>query len=187
MKYIYTLILFTIALNGYSQEPDEFFKTDSTIDFENECIRSTPEPLVDKHQFPDATFRLENEVGFETVVISDTETLILKNTGCESYVLVLRFEVPSQERKTDDVTFWYKRLVKLVSEVSGYIDSPVNLKEANGKLINYIDDYDNQPLKLGQYITIYDGDIPEVMAFQKIKNIGEDKVALELSIWVGPL
>ena len=187
MKHFYTLILFCITILGYSQDKDEFYDTDSSVDFENDCVRGIPEPVFDKSIFPNSTFKLENSVGFETVDISDTERLILKNTGCESYINVLRFEIPLQDKKVDDVTFWYKRLVKLISLVQDGIDSPIDIKEANIKLVNYIDNYDNQPVKLGEFITISDNDIPTMMSFDNIKDIGDNRIALEISIWIGPL
>ena len=187
MKHRLILILLCISLIGYSQGKDDFYITDASIDFEKDCVRSIPEPVVDQSVFPNSTFRLENSVGFETVNISETERLIIKNTGCESYAFLLRFEIPQLDKKIDDVNYWYKRLVKLLSAVQEGIDSPIDIYEATIKLVNYIDNYDNHPVKLGTYITIRDSEIPEMMCFDAVKELGKNRVALEISIWMGPL
>ena len=113
--------------------------------------------------------------------------MILKNTGCEFYVHVFRFEIPSQNKSIDDVTYWYKRLVKLLSQIEDGVDSPINIQKAKITLVNHIDQYANHPVKLGTYMTIEEGDVATMMVFEKIRDIGDNKIAIELNIWIGPL
>jgi hypothetical protein len=181
-------VIFLSAALFYTngQEQDDFYHTDP-IDFQNECVRQVPEPLVDKTKFPNSTFRLENFVGFETVDLSIDEKLIIKNTGCESYTLVLRFEVPSGDKTPEDVIFWYDKLIGLIESTGDFINSPLNIKEANLELFNLINSYIDQPLALADYIYVDDSGIPKTVSFDKIINIGSGKTALEFSIRYGPL
>jgi hypothetical protein len=186
IKVIAQLLLFGNLVYVNAQQEDDFYHTDP-IDFHNECVRQIPEPLVDTTKFPDAAFRMENFVGFETADLSDTEKLIIKNTGCESYTLVLRFEVPAQEKTPDDVIFWYDRLVGLIEETGDYINSPINIKEANLELFNHINNFIDQPVQLEDYFLLEDLGIPKTISFDKILDIGSGKIALEFCIRIGPL
>jgi len=187
MRYFLLLCLLLIKYqNCYSQNLDDFYFTDS-IDFENECVRAIPEPILDTLIFPNSEFMLINYVGFEKVNLKNGDTLIIRNCGCETYSLVFRFEIGRDDTRIDNYDRWYRVLVKQLSMIENAVKSPINIEEAKFTLINYIDNYNNQPLKIGEIISIEDGTIPEMMRFDKVLPLDNDRVGLELSVWIGPL
>ena len=169
-------------------QKDDFFDTDSIIDFEEHCVRSVPEPVLESSKFSDYKFELRNNVGFEQVLLLNGDKLIIKNCGCEYYTLVFRLEVTKpQDQKNESVERWYKEIPKRLAMIEDLSDSPFDLNKAKLLLINYIDSYNNHPLKYKHEIVIEAGEMPTKMSLDYVRILNDKTVALELSIWIGPL
>ncbi len=173
------------SLFSQSADVDIFFKT-NPIDFENQCVRGEPESIINQDKFR-TEFRIENHVGFEKLILDSVTTLIIKNHGCESYSLTFRFEILEKNQKLDNIRFWYKRLVGLMTKIEDANQSPIDIFELIKALVKYIDVYSNEPLKLGHYLYISQGEIPNIVVFDQIKELENNKFVLEATTWIGPL
>jgi hypothetical protein len=60
----------------------------------NNCVRGQAEPVVKKLVYPNSQFQLQADslTAIEIVNFSNGDKLIIRNWGCESYILTFRFE-----------------------------------------------------------------------------------------------
>jgi hypothetical protein len=160
------------------------------VDFN--CTRGKAEPIVKKSVFLNSNFELQSDslAGVETVFFDNNEKLIIKNWGCEYFVLTFRFETFRFQKDTSNLDFWYRRAVTMMSEISGGIEAPIDIEKGLRHLTNYIDTNQyTEPsvLKLGEEIDYGDSEIRAFISVDKIEKLAESLFAIEVSFVVGPL
>ena len=164
----------------------------SESDPDNECTRGAAEPIIKKSVFPKTKFKLQSDkfTGIETVDFDNGDKLIIKNWGCESYVLTFRFETSRFEDKTTDIPFSFNMAVLLVSELYEGLDAPIDIKKGVQAIVKYVDadqlnNYQN--LKFGEEIDFGGDDIRDFVTVDKIEKLKDKKYAIEISFTTGPL
>lgn len=157
-----------------------------------ECVRAEPEPIIKKEVFPKTTFRLEKNkefphqnLGYETVEFENGDKLLIENVGCENYTLIFHFETDRFTGKTDDVRFWYKTAAELIAQVNKGTNEPYLIKSGLKALNSYIKK--NEQLKFAEEIDFGGSEIREVVTFNEIKKLKNDKVEIIISFGAGPL
>ena len=159
---------------------------------DTDCTRGKAEPIIKKSVFPNTTFKIQPDklTGIEVVNLNNGDKLIIKNWGCEYYVLTFRFETSRFQEETTNLPFWFKKSVILLSEITSGIDSPINIKDGIEKLLIKIDDEQKnnyQNLTLEDEIDFGGEDIRDFITIDKIEKINDRKYAIEISFSKGPL
>jgi hypothetical protein len=174
-------------------QPD---KTLSKNDQSNtDCVRGAAEPIIDKKVYPKTKFVLQPDslTGIETVSFDNGDKLIIKNWGCEYYVLTFRFETSRFKQDTTNLEYWFRCAKRLVTEMFGGInamDNPIDIKMGVNYLSSYIDrdkknNYKN--LKIGEEIDFGDSEIRNFVTVDRIEKLTDKKYAIEISFTTGPL
>jgi len=159
---------------------------------DSNCIRGKAEPIIKKSVFPNTTFQIQPDklTAIETVNFDNGDKLIIKNWGCEYYVLTFRFETSRYQEDTANLSFWFKKSALLLNELTKGIDSPINIKSGIDKLVTKIDDdkkNNYQNLALGEEIDFGGDDIRDFLTIEKIEKLTDRKFAIEISFSTGPL
>jgi hypothetical protein len=117
-----------------------------------DCTRGVAQPIISKKVYPNTTFKLNKDklTSVETVIFKNGDKLIIKNEGCEYYVLKFRFETSRFQESTSDLAFWFKKSALLTSELYNGIIEANFIKRGIDKLI--LKTESNQNLKLGEEI-----------------------------------
>ena len=123
--------------------------------------------------------------GIETVNFENGDKLIIKNWGCEYYVLTFRFETSRFQQDTTDLKYWFKTATGLVTEIFDGVDSPIDIKKGITQLTNHIDSDKN--LKLGDEIDFGGNEIREFVSVDRIEKLTDKKYAVEISFATGSL
>ena len=91
------------------------------------CARGVAEPIIKKTIYPKTTFVLQPDsiTGIETVILDNGDKLIIKNWGCEYYVLTFRFETSRFLKDTTDLNFWFKSAGDLMRDILVGLQSPL--------------------------------------------------------------
>jgi hypothetical protein len=158
----------------------------------SDCTRGQAEPIIQKADYPNTTFVLQPDSvsAIETVLFDNGDKLIIRNWGCEYYVLTFRFETSRFQQDTTDVEYWFRAANKLMTGMLSGIDAPVNLKKGLNYLGSYIDrDQKNgyQNLKFGEEIDFGINEIRNIVAVEQVEKITDGRFAVTVSFSVGPL
>jgi len=159
---------------------------------DNDCTRGAAEPVIKKSVYPHATFTLLGDKvnGIETVTLNNGDVLTINNTGCESYVLRFRFETARFSEPVTDVPFWYKQAATLMTELLPALDVPIDIKEPVDKLVSHIDAQqatNDTNLKVGDEINYDTNGMPKSITLEKLEQLPGKKVAVTVTVIVGPL
>lgn len=162
------------------------------IQSNSNCIRGKAAPIIKKSVSMKTTFQLQPDslTAIETVYFINGDKLIIRNWGCEYYILTFRFETARFQSNPKDLQFWFKRAVLLVSELDKSLDAPIDVMMGINKLKKYIDgDQPNnyQNLKLGRQIDFGGNEIRNFVTIDKIEKLTDKKFAVEISLATGPL
>lgn len=156
------------------------------VDFAD-CPRSIPERIVKSSVEPQPTFELNKEksVGTETLQFQNGDRLVVKNWGCEYFVVTFRFETNRFQADTTDLTYWLDKSAVLMSEITEAVDAPLDfhggvtaIRKMNGPEIKY---------ELGQEIIYSDGEIRQFATLDRVQQIDDSRYAVEVSFALGPL
>jgi len=158
----------------------------------NDCIRGQAEPLIQKEDFPNATFVLQTDsiTAIETVTFDNGDKLIIRSWGCEYYVLTFRYETTKFQQDTTNLEYWFWSVCKLMTGILGGLDAPIDIKRGLFFLDSYIlrdkkNNYRN--LNLGEEIYFDGSDIRSFITVDSIEKITETKNAVTISFAIGPL
>lgn len=161
------------------------------------CPRGVAEPVLRKTVYPRSVFKLGNDgrSGTEAVTLSRGDSLIIKNGGCEYYVLTFRFVSSRYRHKTTDLKYWFRNAVDRMREILPGIKTPIDIQKGTAKLRSYVETQrKSHKVKLGEQI-IFGGDggdrnsndILQHVWVDRIQKLKGGRTALEISFSVGPL
>lgn len=155
-----------------------------TTDFN--CIRGEPEPSLDSTVFPNRQFLLiDRTSATEAVDLENGDKITIRHGGCEYFVQTYRFETSRFQADTTDILFWYKKTVKLLSEIEQADQSPIDIKAGLNAMVNYIDVYTEK--HLGDEIDFADSEIRQFVTLDRIEQLDRDRFAIETTFAIGPL
>lgn len=157
-----------------------------------DCIRGQAEPVIQKEDYPNTTFVLQPDSisAIETVVFNNGDRLIIRNWGCEYYVLTFRFETSKFQQDTANLEYWFKAARQLMTGMLSGLNMTIDFKRGIMFLGNYIEkdkenDYKN--LKLGDEIDFDGNEIRNFVRVDRIEKMTGEKYAVTLSFVLGPL
>lgn len=183
----------SVTLDGFYLTDKQNVKT-KQLKKNSDCVRGKAVPIVQKTFYPNTTFILQPDSisAIETVNFDNGDKLIIRNWGCEYYVLTFRFETSRFHQDTTNLEYWFKSADLLMREVSGGIKEGFSRQIENGlsKLNNYVaNDQPNnyKSLKLGKEIDFGGNDIRSFVTVDKIEKQTDKKYAVEISFTTGPL
>lgn len=158
----------------------------------NDCVRGQAEPVVQKADYPNTTFVLQPDsiTAIETVSFNNGDKLIIRNWGCEYYVLTFRFETSNYQSDTTDLPFWFRTANRLMTSMLGGLDAPIDIKRGLVMLESYIlrDEKSGfKNLQLGEEIDFGGTDIRSFVTLDRIEKIDDKKFGVTVSFATGPL
>ncbi len=152
---------------------------------EDECVRGLPESVVIKSKYPDATFKLVDRTGYETMKFENGDILEIENGGCEYYSIT--FSVRTSRIIADSVNFkeTCNQFSTLLDQIKPAVDCPLDLEKAS-EIIKKLKD-NQEGLNPGSEIVIEDGDIRQFANIQRVTKISDKESLFSISITIGPL
>lgn len=158
----------------------------------NDCVRGQAESIIQKEDYPNTTFVLQPDsiTAIETVAFDNSDKLIVRNWGCEYFVLTFRFETTKFQQDTTNLEFWFRSAGRLMTEMLGGLDAPIDIKRGLVFLDSYIlrdekNNYEN--LKLGEEIDFDGSEIRSFVTVDSIEKLIDNKNAVTISFATGPL
>jgi hypothetical protein len=109
------------------------------------CPRPTPIPIVKQKVFPNSHFvlkKFDNKgqiiyTGVEVVKLNNGDRLTITNSGCEFLTLNFRFETNRRPKHSQDPKYLYQRSARLMRQIVGGLNSPIDLQAGIVALENY--------------------------------------------------
>lgn len=161
---------------------------DNNFEPHNDCVRGQAEPIIKKDIFPNTTFVLQSDsiTAVETVMLENGDKLIIRNWGCEYYVLTFRFETSRLKADTSDMKYWYVNSVKLMNEVKHGIDAPIDIEKGIEALNKHISGnvFD---LQLHTQVDFGLNEVRNFVTLDSISKIDKNHFAITISFSIGPL
>lgn len=158
----------------------------------NDCVRGQAAPVIQKADYPNTIFLLQPDsiTAIETVTFDNGDKLIIRNWGCEYYVLTFRFETSKYQHDTTDLAFWFRSADGLMTSMLGGLDAPIDIKRGLVLLDSYIsrdekNGYKN--LQLGEEIDFGTNDIRSFLTVDRIEKINDKNFGVTISFTTGPL
>ena len=156
------------------------------------CVRDVPQPIIKKGEFSKTSFDLQKDkqIGIETTDFENGDKLIIKNWGCDYYVLTFRFETSRFQSELTNIPFWYKRAVTLLNEVNKKMDAPIDIIKGTERLMNQIEEevpngYQN--LLFDKELDFEEGAIRSFVSLDKVEQLTDNKFAISITFAKGPL
>jgi hypothetical protein len=178
-------------------DSDSLTNTDTTETLfkrekDSDCIRGKAEPVILKEEYPNTTFILQPDSlsAIETVTFDNGDKLIIRNWGCEYYVLTFRFETTKFQQDITNLEYWFKAAKTLMTNMLSGLDEPFHFKRGLVFLDSYIlRDQKNKfkNLKLGDEIEYNESKIRSYVTVDKIEKLTDKKYAVTISFATGPL
>ena len=75
--------------------------------------------------------------GIETVKLNNGDRLTITNSGCEFLTLNFRFETNRRPKNPQDPKYLYQRSARLMRQIVGGLNSPIDLQDGIIALENY--------------------------------------------------
>lgn len=181
----------SVSKDSLSLIASQNFETPNQIQNKN-CVRGKAKPIIDKTVYPKTAFVLQPDSlsGIETVTFDNGDKLIIKNWGCDYYVLTFRFETSRFQRDTTDLKYWFKTATGLVTEILDGVDAPIDIKKGITQLTNRIDRDQSanfKSLKLRDEIDFGGNEIRDFVSVDRIEKLTDKKYAVEISFATGSL
>lgn len=161
-------------------------------EIDNQCPRGRAEPIIKKERYPNTTFTLQSDslTAIETIVFDNGDELIIRNWGCDYYVLTFRFITSKYKNDTANLPYWYKSAGRLITEVLAGIDTPMDIKRGLVFLESYYlrdqkNDFKN--VKIGEEIDFDESEIRSYVTLERIEKLSENQFAVTVSYATGPL
>jgi hypothetical protein len=169
--------------NRIEPEPKE---KEPNQDFD--CVRGQAEPIVIKDIYPNTTFTLQPDslTAIETIELDNSEKVIIKNWGCEYYVLSFQFETSKYNTDTTAMKYWYVNSYKLMDEIKEGIDAPIDIEKGLQAFNDHIS-RNVFDLELETEIDYGENEIRNFVSLDNISKIENNRFAVTISFAVGPL
>ena len=160
----------------------------SVKDLRDDCVRGQAEPIIKKSVFPKTKFILQPDsiTAIETIDFDNGDKLIIKNWGCEYYVLTFRFETSRFKADTTAMKYWYVTAYKIMTEMKKGVDAPIDIEKGLQALNGYISK-NGFDLKLQTEINFGGDEIRDFVTVEQIEKLTDKKFALTISFTTGPL
>lgn len=157
-----------------------------------DCIRGQAEPIIQKQVYTNSTFVLQPDSisAIETVRFDNHDKLIIRNWGCEYYILTFRFETTKYQHDTTNLEYWFKAAHRLMTGMLEGLDAPIDIKRGLVYLeSNILRDEKNgyKNLHLGEEIDFGSNDIRSFVTVDRIEKMTDNKFAVTISFATGPL
>lgn len=156
-----------------------------------ECPRGAALPVIKKTVFPDARFALQADrtTGIETLTLASGDKVSVKQSGCEYYVLGVRFETSHFAADTTNLAYWGHASLELMHSLSKGLDCPLEISNALKKLSKKLDSGSTgqSGLQLGDEIDFGGPDPRQYLTLDRITQIDSQHYAIELSFSYGPI
>ena len=169
--------------NRIEPEPEE---KEPSQDFD--CVRGQAEPIVIKDIYPNNTFTVQPDslTAIETIELDNGDKVIIKNWGCEYYVLSFQFETSKYKADTTAMKYWYVNSCKLMDEIKEGIDAPIDIEKGLQAFNDHISKnvFD---LELETEIDYGENEIRNFVSLDNISKIENNRFAVTISFAVGPL
>ncbi len=160
---------------------------------ETGCVRSIPQPIINKSVFPNSKFVLKNidygavivPLGLETVEFNNGDKLVITNSGCEYFMLSFEFETSQGKGDVADAKYWFARSVELMRQTEKGINKSIDLSQG----IKALEDYskgNTNPL-IDQDVDYGGQDIRSFFKLEEVKKLANNKFMVRVSFSVGPL
>ena len=152
-----------------------------------DCPRGAPERIVKASVEPQPTFELDKgkNVASEVLQFQNGDRIVVKNGGCEYFVVTFRFETSRFKADTTDMMYWLDKSAVLVAEISEAIDAPLDfndgvamIKRMNGPEVKY------EP---GQEIVYSQGEIRQYTTLDRVEQLEPSRYAVEVTFALGPI
>jgi|TARA_B110000093_G_scaffold92706_1_gene100195 hypothetical protein len=169
--------------NRIEPEPKE---KEPNQDFD--CVRGQAEPIVIKDIYPNTTFTLQPDslTAIETIELDNGEKVIIKNWGCEYYILSFQFETSKYNTDTTAMKYWYVNSYKLMDEIKEGIDAPIDIEKGLQAFNDHIS-RNVFDLELETEIDYGENEIRNFVSLDNISKIENNRFAVTISFAVGPL
>ncbi|UOQ71385.1 hypothetical protein [Hymenobacter cellulosilyticus] len=159
---------------------------------DEDCPRGAAEPVVRRKIFSRTTFRLlpDKHSGLETVVLPSGDQLTIRHEGCEYYVLRFRFTTTRFRQSPAALEAWFRNAAQLLAEAQPGINAPMNIAAAIKALRTYTSRHAKsaaEPLTLNAEIEFGDENMRRFLTIDQVRKLTGNKVAVEVSLAVGPL
>ena len=163
--------------------------TDSDRFDYSDCVRGQAESVTKKTIYPNAIFKLnaDNHTGVETVDLKNGEKLIIKNWGCEYFVLTFRIETERFQADTINTIYWLDKAVILMKEIETGIDAPLNIAGGIEAIPLHTALMDSRTYELGEEIVFKDDIIRDFVTLDRVQRLNDKRFAVEISFASGPL
>ena len=151
------------------------------------CIRGQAESVVKKEVYPNASFKLNDDhlSGTETIELKDGDKLVIKNWGCEYFVLTFRFETNRFRADTTDIKYWMDKAIILMDEIKIGLNAPLHISDGTASTRAFLKS--NKDYQLGDEIVSKEGEIRDFVTLDRIQKLGDKRFAIEISYATGPL
>ena len=152
-----------------------------------DCPRGVPERIVKASVEPQPTFDLDKRknIASEILQFQNGDRIVVKNGGCEYFVVTFRFETNRFKADTTDMMYWLDKSAVLVAEISEAIDAPLDfndgvamIKRMNGPEVKY------EP---GQEIVYSEGEIRQFTTLDRVEQLDPSRYAVEVTFALGPI
>jgi hypothetical protein len=171
--------------NRIEPEPEE---KEPNQDFN--CVRGQAEPIVIKEIYPNTTFTVQPDslTAIETIELDNGEKVIIKNWGCEYYVLSFQFETSKYNADITAMKYWYIISYKLMNEIKKGIDAPIDIEKGLQAFNDYISkNVFDLDLDLETEIYYGENEIRNFVSLDNISKIENNRFSVTISFAVGPL
>jgi hypothetical protein len=170
---------------------DPFIKNyilDSMDQDNTDCVRGAAEPVLKKNIFPKSEFKLLSDSlsGVEATRLDSNDVLIIKNWGCESYVLTFIFKTSHYNHDVHDTEFWYNTAFHFMNKIKQGIDSPVDIDKGITSLKEYIYETDSTKLEYDHELDFGINEVGRYVMVEPIRKIFDDYL-VTVSYVIGPL
>ena len=181
-----------VSADSISVTKTQVIENENKPEQDNDCVRGQAEPVIQKADYPNTTFVLQPDsiTAIETVTFDNGDKLVIRNWGCEYYVLTFRFETSKYQNDTTDLAFWFRTADNLMNSMLGGLDAPIDIKRGLVFLDSYIlRDAKNKfkNLKLGDEIDFDGSEIRSFVTVDRIEKMTDKKFAVTVSFATGPL
>lgn len=157
-----------------------------TFDF-SDCVRGPAEQVIKKNINPTSVFELNEDghTGKETIQFNNGDKVVIRNWGCEYYLLTFRFETGRYSSDTTDLPFWMSKAISLMQSIEEGVESPLDIPDGTAKMKQLLDD--NKPYSAGEEIVYAEGEIRQYVTFDRVQKVDNKKYAIEVTYGMGPL